>query len=292
VDYTLLATDGSKEEIKVYGAKAFVPAIYAQWKPNYAYTYIFKISDNTNGWTSQVTTDPKGLYPITFDAVVVDADEYKQSTITTVAYPSITTYQKGHNPADGNAIIGLDEYDKDNGDIYIQVMNDGTLATNLTTADISKLYTLNAGTWTEADVMDALNIQAYGSTADHVIGRNGLELTTASIANNITTIPAVNGNNIGVNAGEAAKFTPAAGTYAYVYYTGEDNTDTNIYAAVHFAKDAEEPTDWTGNYWDNPNGTGVAVSTFDSSPTEGVTYYRHYTNLNKVYGVKVIKVVE
>ena len=292
VDYTLLAIDGSGEEIHIYGAKAFVPAIYAEWKPNYAYTYIFKISDNTNGWTSQVTTDPQGLYPITFDAVVVDADEYKQSTITTVATPSITTYQKGHNPAEGNAIISLNEYDKDNGDIYIQVMNNGTLAANLTAADISKLYTLNAGTWTEADVMDALNIQAYGSTTDHVIGRNGLELTAASIANNITTIPAVNGNNITIDAGTAAEFAPAAGTYAYVYYTSTDNADTNIYAAVHFAKDASAPADWTGNYWDNPNGIGSAVVTFDSTPAEGVTYYRHYTNLNKVYGVKIIKVVD
>jgi hypothetical protein len=287
VDYTLVATDGSGETIKVYGAKAFVPAIYAAWKPNYAYTYVFKISDNTNGWTSQVTTDPQSLYPITFDAIVVDAEEYQQSTITTVSTPSITTYQKGHNPNIDGSIINIDEYLAAKGDIYIQVMNDGTLATNLETEGISKLYTLSGLTKpTEADVMDALNIQADGSTADAVKGRNGLNMTAATIANNITAIPGANGNDIPVNAGEAAKFTPAAGTtYAYVYYTGTDKADTNIYSAITLTSE-DKPADWSGNYWDNPDGTGSAVVTY----VKNKTYYRHYTNLNKVYGVKIIKV--
>ena len=101
VDYTLVSTDGSGEEIHVYGAKAVVPATYTVWQPNYAYTYIFKISDNSNGWTSTTNTDPKGLFPITFDAVVAsftDANA-EQTTVTTVATPSITTYQQGHDYA-------------------------------------------------------------------------------------------------------------------------------------------------------------------------------------------------
>ena len=283
VDYTLLATDGSGEEIKIHGARAYVPAIYANWKPNYAYTYVFKISDNTNGWTSTNTSDPAGLYPITFDAVVVDAQEHTQSTITTVASPSITTYQKGHD-------VTKDEYLASTGDIYVQVMKNGTLATNLTTAGVSTLYSLSSGTWTEADVMEALNIQADGSTASLVKGRNGLNLTdvstSASLANNITTVAGPDGNDILVSAGTAAKFTPTASTtYAYVYYTGTDEADTNIYSAITLTADSE-PSDWTGNYWDNPDGTGSAVATY----VKDKTYYRHYTNLNKVYGVKIIKV--
>lgn len=331
VDYTLLATDGSGEEIKVHGAKAFVPLIYTQWKPNYAYTYIFKISDNTNGWTSTVTDDPQGLFPITFDAIVVDAEEFQQNTITTVATPSITTYQKGHNPVIDGSIIGIDEYDKDGGHIFVQVMKDGALATDLNTDGISKLYTLGGKTsYTEADVLDALNIQASVS-GSVITGRNDVTLTTATITNNITAIPGVNGNNITVVAGTAAEFTPAAGYYAYVYdtktyagvyytaapadiatadkyYSDPECTSnvtswtsactlyqknpTYIYSAVHFAKGASAPADWTGNYWDNPDGTGSAVTTFDSSPTEGVTYYRRYTVNHKIYGVKVIKVVD
>lgn len=54
----------------------------------------FKISDNTNGYTGN---DPNkaGLYPITFDAVVTEMTDKTQGTTTTVATPSITTYQEG-----------------------------------------------------------------------------------------------------------------------------------------------------------------------------------------------------
>ena len=47
VNYELIADDGGGEVITVHGAKAFVPAVYTKWLPNYAYTYIFKISDGT-----------------------------------------------------------------------------------------------------------------------------------------------------------------------------------------------------------------------------------------------------
>ena len=64
VDYTLTSLDGSGEKINVKGATAVIPAKYLCWRPNYAYTYLFKISDNTNGSTGG-TGDPAGLYPIT-----------------------------------------------------------------------------------------------------------------------------------------------------------------------------------------------------------------------------------
>ncbi len=97
VDYTLVSKDPSGETIKVTGATAKVPANYGEWKANYAYTYLFKISDNTNGTTGDPSpSDPAGLYPITFDAVVVAVEDGNtQETITTVATPSITTYQNG-----------------------------------------------------------------------------------------------------------------------------------------------------------------------------------------------------
>ncbi len=95
VDYTLLSTDGSTETITVTGANAKVPKEYASWKSGYAYTYIFKISQNTNGLTNP-SAGPAGLWPITFDAVVMnDEVDGVQETITTVATPSITTYAKG-----------------------------------------------------------------------------------------------------------------------------------------------------------------------------------------------------
>ena len=93
-DYTLTSDDVSGETIKVTGATAAIPAAYSKWDVNTRYTYLFKISQNTNGYTGD---DPKkaGLYPITFDAAVKESTDAMQGTVTTVSTPSITTYQKG-----------------------------------------------------------------------------------------------------------------------------------------------------------------------------------------------------
>lgn len=72
VDYTLESVDGvdgSKETINIKGATVKVPAQYTKWQANFIYTYIFNITENTNGSTGG-STDPAGLYPIKFDAVV------------------------------------------------------------------------------------------------------------------------------------------------------------------------------------------------------------------------------
>lgn len=69
IDYTLIAIDGSGETIEVKGATATIPAEQTNWESNKAYTYIFKISDKTNGSTGGETI---GLKPITFEAIVTD----------------------------------------------------------------------------------------------------------------------------------------------------------------------------------------------------------------------------
>lgn len=69
VDYTLTSTDGSKEIIKVSGATVTVAAENLKWEVNHAYTYIFKLSENTNGSTGGNSV---GLFPIIFDAVVAE----------------------------------------------------------------------------------------------------------------------------------------------------------------------------------------------------------------------------
>lgn len=90
-DYTLNSDDVSGETIKVTGATAAIPAAYSKWEANTRYTYLFKISDKTNGYTGG-TDKPAGLYPITFNAAVTES---KQGTITTFTTPSITTKQDG-----------------------------------------------------------------------------------------------------------------------------------------------------------------------------------------------------
>ena len=259
LDYTLVATDGSGEEIHVFGAKAVVPATYTVWQPNYAYTYIFKISDNSNGWTSTTNTDPTGLFPITFDAVVTsftDANA-EQTTVTSVATPSITTYQQGHDHAN------KDEYSKSQKagvstevkDLYVQVM-DNSGATPSLKADLngtkkSLLFavTTNGTTISEATVMDALQNRTNLYSAESPVGRNGITLTTnANISNTETSI--VNGVDdqpitkiagTAISAGQVAKIDIdqlATGTYAYVYCTTVPSADEAVYHLAAGVTDA------------------------------------------------------
>ncbi len=279
VDYTLISDDGSGEEIKIHGAKAFVPQIYSKWLPNYAYTYVFKISDNTNGWTSTDPTDSDkpGLFPITFDAVVIGSTDNTQATITTVAVPSVTTYQNGH-------VVSSDEYTAAKGDIYVMLMNDGTLIDDLAAAN-SNIYTLSKAA-TEIDVMAALNIGSSDASGN-VTGRNGLVLTKGTIDNAVTNIPAADGNNIVVTAGQAAKFTPAAGTYAYVYLVSA-GTQSEHWTAVQYASAPADWSDTLGKYAARVEG-GVGAGD-PGAFVPGQTYYEKYINRNNVYAVKVIKV--
>ena len=63
VDYTLVSLDGKGEEIHVRDAYVRVPIQYLQWQPNHAYTYLFKITDKSSGYTGmggggEITTGP------------------------------------------------------------------------------------------------------------------------------------------------------------------------------------------------------------------------------------------
>ena len=267
VNYTLVSNDGSGEEIHVYGAKAIVPAVYAQWKSNYAYTYVFKISDKTNGKTGLGTNDPEGLFPITFDAMITDLQNGNQATVTTVATPSITTYQKGHDPK------ATDEYSAKVGDIYVMIDGKSDLGTN------GQLYTVSAKEGvaiSEATVHDALTIGP---------SRNGITLTKAESDATITAIPGVDGNGITVTAGTAAKFTPAAGTYAYAYKES-DGTASELHTAVTL-NDESAPKDFGTSYY-----TDQECKIPATDYKKGTTYYQKVTNTGATYAIKVIKVVE
>ncbi len=225
VDYELVNTV-TNETIKVTGAKAVVPAQYMTWNPNYAYTYLFKISDNTNGTTGEEGTDPEGLYPITFDAVVAETvEDETQGTITTVSTPQITTYQDGSVSAAGIGYVNAAE------PVYVTVSTDGALA-DLTTAEPANvaLFTVPAGT-TEAELV-------LGTVAE-------TEMTAATIE---TPAEAATVNLVEFAAGKFAKFTPAAaGTYAFEYsYEGYKLTkDTEVATGKTYYTDAAG-TDATG----------------------------------------------
>lgn len=290
MNYTLVSDDGSNETIKVYGAKAVIPASYTQWQPNYAYTYIFKISDNTNGATSTDQTTPDGLFPITFDAVVADIDnvDFNQETITTVSTPSVTSYAFD---TENNVVIQAyktgEEYPAtDKTDIYFSVAEDGAAKTDLDQK--GQLYSIDEAhkTATEAEVIDAL--QVIGATNGSVTtGRNGVKLTKL-VTENPSTIPTEDGKTILVEPNTVAKFTANATptTYAYVY-TKEKGTPTYILSAV-IIKEGESITADKNEYYTNPSGDDQYVVEEGKVLTSGI-YYKKYTNNNNVYGVKVVK---
>lgn len=93
-DYQLAAENG--EVINVTGATAAIPEAFSKWEANTRYTYLFKISQATNGTTGKpADNDPVGLFPITFNAMVTTPVDGTEGTTTTVATPSITTHQAG-----------------------------------------------------------------------------------------------------------------------------------------------------------------------------------------------------
>ena len=295
MNYTLTSEDGSGETIKVYGAKAVIPAAYTAWQPNHAYTYIFKISDNTNGTTS-TTTDKEGLFPITFDAVVNDVAEndFTHESITTVSTPSVTTYAwDGTNKKVVKAYNGeVDQYPAGS-DIYFSVTTTDTDNKAATKSDLNnkgKLYTLsgtNADKATEAEVIDALQVRTSAGTedlADNVTGRNNLTLTAATTTLP-TTIPTEDGKDITVGENTVALLkSSTANTYAYVYFVKDDTDETFVTAVKGDGTTKAKANEY---YTDYACGTVVAENTTLDANT---IYYKKYTNNKKVYGVKVVKV--
>lgn len=228
VDYTLVSRDGYGETIEVKGATATVPAAYAQWQPNYSYTYLFKISDETNGAIGAIT----GLHPITLDAVVNTNAEGTQETITTVSAPSITTYQKGSN------VTGMDEYSA--GNIYVIVGN-GSSSYDLTVGTNANLYiaTVEEGAVqgiTESTVANAIENGTHSGSAWTVTDANDKDLVVTLVATNatdkltrITSISATDApNGKEITGIYGASFAATAGTSTKYYVFEYIYTDTSV----------------------------------------------------------------
>lgn len=214
-DYTLTSDDHAGETIKVTGATAAIPAAFSKWEANTRYTYLFKISQNTNGYTGD---DPNkaGLYPITFDAAVKESTDAMQGTVTTVSTPSITTYQESSvsetsvEYKTGKAIYATAA--NDNGEEY-------TLTTNGTAVG---------------------NVQVYKLSKE----RNEAELQVSAIVNaeikdenkTQTTVPSTETTvgNVTLAANKYLSFTPdAAGFYAIQYLVqaaAADGSTPAVYA--------------------------------------------------------------
>lgn len=243
IDYKLTATDGSGEEINVKNATATVPAKYTAWKHGYAYTYIFKIAENTNGTTGTPGTDDTGLTAISFNAVVLDDEETgKQETITTDSDPSITTY----GFKDGKVTTNGDEY-KSGTEIYAtvhvpettQVTETGTTKVPATTAAPQALYTVTiepgaAQTINEASIANALTKQpdqTNGNTWTITDANNKKMIITkvTTGTEKVTSVPTEDGHNLEVNA---LKWKGTANTIYAVEYTDTNNNNKKAYKIV------------------------------------------------------------
>lgn len=285
-DYTLYSDDNSGENIKVKNARVVVPAEYCKWKPNFAYTYIFKISDNTNGTTGTTPTDPddpdtgdaEGLHPITFDAVVVDVTTGNQETITTVSTNNVTTYAKNASQQGdykgGQAIYVVNEDTKTH-----NVIAPTAIGAEATKAQVYKLDKAA----TEGEVMAQLN----GT-------KMGIKMDAVSVAKIVSSVPSSDDTNLSLTA---VTFTPATVTaqsgkeyYAYVYtataYKAAD------YQAVETTDDYSESTTYYFKTTSDVYYTASKVDEAYFNAHKSELYTLKTPATPGVYDVKVITVVQ
>lgn len=229
-----LYSDDTFEKIETGYHTVEVPAAYCQWKSNYAYTYLFKITDKS-----------ADLYPITFDACVVTDEIGNQETITEVSEPSITTF----GVSGGKYVSGKDEY-KGNDIIYATVVEGSSLAT--LSADNIKLYTVTAtGTQTisEASVANCLvngkKDSETGPTTWTATAGTGNVLTVKSQSYTVDSdllnkVPAEDGTKVTLDESnkKALKWTAVTNTtYAIEYIKGSGADQKKYYKIVKVANE-------------------------------------------------------
>ncbi len=261
-DYTLKADDNSGEEILVKNARVVIPAEYLKWKPNFAYTYLFKISDKTNGTTDDTPdTDPddpdkdkEGLHPITFDAVVVDVADGNQEIISGVTSNSVVTY------ANGSDVTTNGEY-KGGEEIYI--VNQSTTADAEGKHNVIKPNNIGNGV-NEAQVYKL----SKAATESEVVAKlNGTNLdfemtatTDASAASVVNEVPLSDKTKLSL---AAVKFTP--GTVS----TTTDGTEAKDYYAYVYTKTVHKDAEY-----DEVGSADYSESTvYYLKSEDGTTYY-------------------
>ncbi len=229
LDYVLTAPV-TGETIYVTNATAEIPAAYLKWKPGFAYTYIFKISDNTNGYTDPSAVDPAGLYPITFDAVEMLAEDGSAEYITTVSEPSITTF--GVNSTTGKYVTGGNEYAAGS-DIYATFVEGSNVKTPIlggNGAQHVNVYTVSSDDDTNFPVTEASVAEAIAKGPSSITG-------TIYTYDGTDTYTAV------ANASDLARGTTyykkdandvAPGGAGYIQTLAVDGTDYNIASVVKY----------------------------------------------------------
>lgn len=259
LSYTLTAPV-TGETITVTDATAEIPAVYLKWKPGYAYTYIFKISDNTNGSTGTPVTNPAGLYPITFNAVEVIAEDGQAEYITTVSEPTITTF--GYDATNKKFVTDGSEYAAGS-DIYATFMEGSTVKTP--TLGGSNAQSVNIYAVTSADHTNFKITEASVAEAIANPGRITNPVYTRAITD-VTTKTATELNNEGTYYKKDAN-NKAPGDAGYVVTLAVKNTDYTIGASSAENTIAEGVNIYTCTV----TYTVVAAA---ADLTTGTTYYK------------------
>ena len=223
LDYTLTAPV-TGETIEITDATAEIPAKYLQWKPGFAYTYIFKITDDK-------------LYPITFDAVEVLAEDGNVEYITTVTEPSITTFAVvlDNSGAFKNYVTDKNDYQLPGGtdklDIYATFMKGSDVLTPQLTeaskANYVRVYSVTAANTEAITELSVANAIAHtgGTITATDISADGTTKFSAAPAP-VTTVPAEDGTTKTINALKL-QGVKAAGKYAVEITTYEAVTPAN-----------------------------------------------------------------
>lgn len=176
VSYKLISED-TNEEISISEKTVEVPNKYCQWKSNYAYSYLFKITDSE-------------LYPITFDAVEVVDENGLAEYITTVTQPSITTFGVvlDNSSAFKNYVTGKDEYQLPGGtdklDIYATFMQGANVLTpQLTSNNKANFVTVYAVKYKDGatPAEKAEKPITEGSVAESIANPTGNLITATAI---------------------------------------------------------------------------------------------------------------
>lgn len=264
VDYTLW-NSVTGETINITGKTAEVPGKYLAWKPNFKYTYLFKISDND-------------LYPITFDAVVVEAETGEAEYITTVSEPSITTFGVKSNKYQ----VGNDQYEAGS-DVYATIVDGSAVIDPSGKYNVYTVATTDATNFpiTEASVAESLaeiSAKSHKVTCTAYAGTKSLE----------TTVPGEDGQDITLPAGKAIKLEGlAAGTYAVEYIKTARTYKT---VEVTFATSAEFAAALTDvNLYSN---SGCSVAAVAGDYADATTkFYKQVVDNVGVYAYKIVKVV-
>ena len=263
VDYTLY-NEKTKETINITGKTAEVPAEYLRWKPNFKYTYLFKITDND-------------LYPITFDAVVIEAEDGQAEYITTVTEPSITTFGvKG-----GKYQVGKDQYEAGS-DVYATIVDAGAVIDPSGKYNVYTVTTTDAANFpiTEASVAESL---AEVSAKTHKVTCTAY----AGTKSETNVVPGEDGKNVTLAAGKAIKLEAlTAGTYAVEYVKTAATTKS---VAVTYATQAEYDAAFAALnlYTDVATSTAATATSWVDATTK---FYKKVVDNAGVYGYKVIVV--